>query len=139
LDKKEFKIMFITLRGEVLPTAQATVSFKWAELACKCGCRTAYVEEEALEKLQQLRDFLGKPITINSASRCPIHNAKVGGAPKSQHRSTETSPSTAFDILLGNLDKEEVISAARAVGFKGLGINYKTFVHVDNRDTLAIW
>jgi hypothetical protein len=69
--------MFITLRGEVLPTAQATVSFKWAELACKCGCRTAYVEEEALEKLQQLRDFLGKPITINSASRCPIHNAKL--------------------------------------------------------------
>jgi hypothetical protein len=37
--------------------------------------------------------------------------------------------------LLGNLDKEEVISAARAVGFKGLGINYKTFVHVDNRET----
>ena len=50
-----------------------------------------------------------------------IHNAKVGGAPKSQHRATKSRPSTAFDISLHGVDKEELIQAARVCrDLKGL-------------------
>ena len=118
---------------------QASVSFKWSELECRCGCNTRYIENEAISKLQKLRDILQKPIIINSAARCPLHNVRVGGSPKSQHRSTQQNPSTAFDISLKGLNKEEVIKAAKFAGFKGLGINYNSFVHVDNRKYSATW
>jgi len=117
----------------------ASVSFKWSELECKCGCKTIYVEDEAIDKLQKLRNILQRPIIINSAARCPLHNVRVGGSPKSQHRSTKQSPSTAFDISLKGLNKEELIKAAKFAGFKGLGVNYNSFVHVDNRKYFATW
>jgi uncharacterized protein YcbK (DUF882 family) len=131
--------MISTIKGDVLPTALATTAFTWREISCKCGCNSAYVQQEALTKLQSLRDLLGKPITLNSACRCPIHNARVGGAPQSQHRATENSPSTAFDISLHEQDKEAIIHAAKAVDFKGLGVNYNSFVHVDNRPISVTW
>jgi zinc D-Ala-D-Ala carboxypeptidase len=131
--------MISTLTGEVLPTARATSSFAWQEIACKCGCNSAYVQQDALNKLQSLRDLLGKPIILNSACRCPIHNARVGGAPQSQHRATENNPSTAFDISVHDQDKDAIIYSAKAVGFKGLGINYNSFVHVDNRPIVTTW
>tara|TARA_R110000822_G_scaffold26967_4_gene80918 strand:- start:82 stop:504 length:423 start_codon:yes stop_codon:yes gene_type:complete len=118
---------------------QASVSFKWSELECKCGCGTRYVQDEAIDTLQRLRNILQRPMIINSAARCPLHNVRVGGSPKSQHRATEQCPSTAFDISLKGLDKQDLIEAAKAAGFKGLGINYKSFVHVDNRKYFATW
>ena len=78
----------------------ASTSFLWSELECKCGCGNRFIQREAIHKLQLMRNLLGKPIIINSAARCPIHNTTVGGAPKSQHRATESRPSTAFDISL---------------------------------------
>ena len=117
----------------------ASPHFKWSEFACRCGCGCTYVSQDAIDKLEELRVLLGAPIRINSACRCPIHNAKVGGAPLSQHRSTKRSPSTAFDIALGSHDKQDIISLAERVGFKGIGLNYKTFVHVDDRPNKARW
>ena len=38
-----------------------------------------------------------------------------------------------------DIDKEAIIYSAKAVGFKGLGINYNSFVHVDNRPKEATW
>ena len=117
----------------------ASKNFKWSELACKCGCGTSYVSKSAIIKLQKLRDMMGSPITINSCCRCPLHNARVGGVPNSQHRSTLTSPTTAFDIALDDHDKQFLIDCAVKAGFKGIGINYKTFVHVDDRERYARW
>jgi len=117
----------------------ASPHFKWSEFACKCGCGCTYVSQDAIDKLEELRVLLGAPIQINSACRCPIHNAKIGGAPMSQHRSTKASPSTAFDIAIGNHDKQDIISLAERVGFGGIGIKYNTFVHVDDRPNKARW
>jgi len=117
----------------------ASPHFKWSEFACKCGCGCTYVSEKAIEKLETLRVLLSAPMTINSCCRCPIHNAKVGGAPLSQHRATKTNPSTAFDIAIGNHDKQEIIELAELAGFKGIGTKYKTFVHVDDRPKRARW
>lgn len=117
----------------------ASPHFKWSEFACRCGCGTTYVSQDAIDKLEELRVLLSAPLRINSACRCPIHNAKIGGAPLSKHRSTKRSPSTAFDIAIGNHDKQEIIELAERVGFKGIGTKYKTFVHVDDRPNKARW
>lgn len=134
---------------EQIAAEYATPHFKWSELECKgdcAGCSYAidaggpvrYIQVEALARLEALRVELNQPLIVNSAARCPRHNASVGGAPRSQHRSTEDSPSTAFDIRL-TLPKEELIAAAERCGFKGIGANYKTFVHIDNRSRRARW
>ena len=117
----------------------ASTSFLWTELMCKCGCGNIFIQDQAIDKLQKLRDIIQKPLIINSAARCPLHNAKVGGAPKSQHRATKSRPSTAFDVSLSGLRKKDLIEAAKMAGFKGLGINYNSFVHVDNRKFSAVW
>ena len=57
----------------------------------------------------------------------------------SQHRATKSNPSTAFDIAIGNHDKQEIIDLAELAGFKGIGTKYKTFVHVDDRPNRARW
>lgn len=94
---------------------------------------------QSISKLQRLRDILGKPIKINSACRCPLHNARVGGVTNSTHRSTQYHPACAFDISLHGHDKATVITAAEQAGFKAIGINYNTFVHVDDRSRFTRW
>ena len=118
---------------------RASVSFIWSELVCKCGCGNRHIQKEAIDKLQKTRDIMQAPLTITSAARCPLHNVRVGGAPRSQHRATRGCPSTAFDISLRGLDKEELINAAKLAGFKGFGVNYNSFLHIDNREFAAIW
>lgn len=39
----------------------------------------------ALDKLQALRDRLGKPLIVRSAYRSPEHNRAVGGATRSKY------------------------------------------------------
>lgn len=65
---------------------------------------------------------------INSAYRDPEHNAKVGGAKKSQH-----IHGNAFDVNVADLDRPErlkMIEAARAAGFQGIGV-YNNALHFD--------
>lgn len=116
-----------------------TEHFSKRELECRCGCGTCYVSKQALSKLETLRRLAGRPVFINSACRCPTHNARVGGAPRSQHRSTINRPATAFDISLRNFRKDELIKLAVQAGFKGIGENYNSFVHVDDRINYARW
>nr|WP_245902591.1 D-Ala-D-Ala carboxypeptidase family metallohydrolase [Pararhodobacter marinus] len=69
-----------------------------------------------MDKLQALRDRLGKPLIVRSAYRSPEHNRAVGGAPGSKHMQ-----GTAFDIAMSNHDPAAFEAAARAVGFLGFG------------------
>lgn len=117
----------------------ARKNFKWAELECKCGCGTAYISASALDKLQALRDLLGKPLRLNSAARCVDHNRAEGGKDNSFHISSDDQQSCAFDIDLEGHDKRALIAAAERVGFLGIGVNYATFVHVDDRGYYARW
>ena len=119
--------------------SNATKNFLWIELQCKCGCGIRNISPRALRKLQLMREIVGKPFTINCACRCPLHNARVGGAPRSQHRCTVNIQCTAFDISLTGHDKQTMIKAAEKAGFGGIGINYRTFIHVDDRGYRARW
>jgi len=69
-------------------------NFSPAEIACR-GTGQLKLHPEALDKLQTLRDRLGKPLIVNSAYRSPEHNRAVGGAPR-RARSTWTARHSIF-------------------------------------------
>ena len=89
--------------------------FSPAEIACR-GTGRLLINEPALDKLQALRDRLGKPLIVRSGYRSPEHNSAVGGAARSKHLE-----GAAFDIAMRNHDPHAFEAAARAVGFKGFG------------------
>lgn len=81
-----------------------------------------------LDLLQAARTAWGKSLTINSAYRDPAYNAKVGGAPMSQHKLGR-----AFDISVRGMsaqEKAELVKHMYNMGFTGFG-GYNTFLHVD--------
>lgn len=101
-------------------------NFSPSEIACR-GSGSLRINEEALDKLQALRDRLGKPLIVRSAYRSQAHNRAVGGAPRSKHLD-----GAAFDIAMANHDPVEFEAAARAVGFLGFGFYPRSgFIHVD--------
>lgn len=101
-------------------------NFSPAEIACR-GTGQIKLHPEALDKLQTLRDRLGKPLIFRSAYRSPEHNRAVGGATASKHMD-----GTAFDIAMANHDPAAFETAARAVGFLGFGYYPRSgFMHID--------
>jgi len=101
-------------------------SFSPAEIACR-GTGAIKINTEALDKLQTLRNRLGKPLIVRSAYRSPRHNRAVGGAKASKHMD-----GTAFDIAMSNHDPAAFEATARAVGFLGFGFYPRSgFIHVD--------
>jgi zinc D-Ala-D-Ala carboxypeptidase len=101
-------------------------SFSPQEIACK-GTGSLAINEDALDKLQALRDKLGRPLLLTSAYRSPEHNKRVGGAKNSQHML-----GIAFDVRMENQDPQKFEAAARAVGFTGFGYYPKQgFMHID--------
>ncbi len=100
--------------------------FSPAEIACR-GTGRLKLHPEAMDRLQALRDRLGKPMIVTSAYRSPAHNKAVEGAPRSKHMD-----GTAFDISMANHDPVAFEAAARAVGFLGFGTYPRSnFMHVD--------
>jgi len=76
-------------------------------------------------KLDNARAVIGAPVKITSAFRCPLHNARVGGAPRSFHKY-----GMAADIKIGPHDRFKLKAVFEKVGFGGLGL-YQSFIHVD--------
>jgi len=87
-------------------------------------------------QLQRLRDYTGRPITINSAYRCPDHNSKIKGSSRSQHLLGKAAditiqslkPAEVFVIIEDLIDMGELLQG-------GVGA-YDTFTHYDIRRTL---
>ena len=107
-------------------TAWRWPNFSPAEIASR-GDGKLLINEPALDKLQALRDQLGKPLIVRSAYRSPEHNRAVGGAKRSKHLI-----GAAFDIAMENHDPATFEAAAREVGFLGFGFYPRSgFMHVD--------
>jgi hypothetical protein len=101
-------------------------SFSPAEIACR-GTGAIKINTDAMDKLQTLRNRLGKPLIVRSGYRSPSHNRAVGGAPASKHML-----GTAFDIAMSNHNPAAFAEAARAVGFLGFGTYPRSgFMHID--------
>lgn len=100
-------------------------NFTPAEIACPC-CGEVYLDADSMDALQEARAAAGRLFILNSAHRCAIHNARVGGAPLSQHKWI------AFDISLAGHDRIRLFEILREAGFGSFGF-YRTFIHADMR------
>ena len=122
---------------------QITKNFNLSEFLCRDGSKIPdnllpNVVELA-ENLQVLRDYLGVPLTINSAYRSPAYNSKIGGAKFSQHLEAK-----AADISTSKFTPEQVHAAILKLISEGkmkqggVGL-YNSWVHYDTRGTAARW
>jgi zinc D-Ala-D-Ala carboxypeptidase len=97
--------------------------FSRREFACH-HCGQVEVSGELVSALERLRSSVGQPIYIVSGYRCAIHNAAVGGAPRSQHLYGK-----AADLSRGVATIRQALEA----GFTGVGHRGSWAVHVDVR------
>ena len=110
-----------------------SANFSVKEFECKCGkCPETLINLDHVERLQQLRDNIGRSITITSAYRCLAHNTAVGGEKNSQHMKGH-----ATDITVKGMTPDEVADACEKL-FDGIG-RYDTFTHIDSRGRKARW
>jgi hypothetical protein len=121
-------------------TKRLSENFLASEFMCKgkACCSSGLIDDELVKILQQIRDHFGKPVTINSAYRCPKHNEKVGGSSGSYHKYGQ-----AADIKVKDTAPAEVAKYAESIGVLGIGL-YETdadgyFVHIDTRTKKYFW
>lgn len=108
---------------------QVTENFKAEEFRCKgetCKCGKIYISKQLVEKLQELRDIIGKPINVNSGYRCPIHNEFVGSDSKSPHLLGK-----AADIRIEGVSSKEIAIVAEQIGFDGIAYINDKSIHLD--------
>tara|TARA_B110000259_G_C13951029_1_gene376777 strand:- start:571 stop:963 length:393 start_codon:yes stop_codon:yes gene_type:complete len=123
-----------------------THNFSKSEFECKSGEEMPLDVLENVKllaiQLQKIREYVGKPIRINSAYRSEAHNEAIGGVKTSQHILGK-----AADITIDTFTPDEVVSIIENMltnemlgGFYigGLG-SYNTFTHIDIRDKKARW
>ena len=112
-----------------------TKNFSKSEFDCNDGSEMPNKVLERIkllsEQLQILRDYIGKPIKINSGYRSPEYNHKIGGAKHSQHKL-----GNAADIRVEGVSPREVHSIISELikdgrmKEGGLG-KYNSFTHYD--------
>jgi hypothetical protein len=91
------------------------------------------MEALVTEVMDPAREKLGKPIICNSGFRCPIHNAKVGGATGSQHMKGEAMDIAPAGLQVTAYGLQELERLARIIVANGKFdqlIVYPTFLHV---------
>lgn len=109
-------------------------NFSSDELKCSC-CGEEKIQQWALDKLQAVRDIVGRPITVTSAYRCSNHPVESKKSKSGTH-----NQGIAFDIYVSNgAEKHELVTAGLLVGASGIGVD-KNFIHLDWRDSIpVIW
>ena len=117
-------------------TSALSKNFTREEFKCPCGCTRQMVDSELVEKMQAVREKLGKPIKITSGYRCIPHNAAVKGSSGSKHRY-----GMAADWRMKDRNINPVALGIIATQyFKAVGIYWYdgcAIVHTDTRDTKA--
>ena len=124
-----------------MDTAPAHPTLDWSrwpnfaerEFRCRCGCGRAEMAADFLDRLQAIRDRLGRPLAVSSGCRCPDYNARVSTTGRDGPHTT----GRAADIAVAGADAEFVESVARALGMTGRGVKQHgpwagRFLHLDN-------
>lgn len=108
--------------------------FSDKELACHhCGVNEC--TQPLVDGLEELRTVIGRPVIVDDAYRCPVHNAEVGGVAHSQHEL-----GNAADIRVEGMTARQLYAAAAKIpAFHGFGVSEGDYIHVDVRETPAKW
>lgn len=116
-------------------SVQLSKNFTSIEFDChgKGCCSSTKIDSKLVNYLQQIRDYFGKAVSINSGYRCVKHNASVGGASKSNHMDGE-----AADIRITGKTPIELARVAEKLGILGIGV-YNWGIHIDTRTTKYFW
>lgn len=112
-------------------------SVHYADTELRCPhCLVNGCKQRLLDALEAFRAIAGKPVLINSAYRCAVHNKAVGGAPRSQH-----VQGIAADIYVKGMTAAQLEAVARQVlAIKGIGrADFQSYLHLDLRKTRAEW
>jgi|TARA_R110000822_G_scaffold309217_1_gene438332 uncharacterized protein YcbK (DUF882 family) len=122
---------------------QLTKNFSLSEFACNDGSITPPPVIDKLKilakNLEVLREYLDKPIKVNSGYRSPLYNIRIGGAKTSQHLFGKAS-----DIVVDGYTPKQVFDAIETLQARGQmaigGLKaYGTFTHYDIRGHVARW
>lgn len=108
-----------------------TKNFSKGEMQCPC-CHKCDMNATFMDKLQDVRDSVGKPLTVTSGYRCKKRNEAVKGAKNSMHTYGQAVDLACDDMFL----RYEIVKAAIKVGFNGIEISPK-HVHLDDRQSTA--
>lgn len=120
-----------------------TNNFKKEEFRSNDGSHFPYEVKQNLkvlaEQLEVLREYLGKPIKINSGYRSPEWNKKIGGTENSQHVLGKAS-----DIVVDGLSPKDVADAIEELISEGKMLEgglgrYDSFTHYDIRGKKSRW
>ena len=90
---------------------------------------------ELAEVLEAIRVHFDRPVVVSSGYRTEAHNAAKGGAAYSRHKY-----GMAADIRIYGVSPVDIAAYAETLlkGRGGIGI-YKSFCHVDVRETRSRW
>lgn len=104
--------------------------FKASEFTCS-HTGTEKMDQGFINKLNNLREIYGKPMTVSSGYRDSTHPVE---AVKKDPTSGAHVSGKAADILIERKNAYELLSLAFDVGFTGIGVNQKggaRFLHLD--------
>lgn len=122
--------------------ALATKHFKFKEYDCPCdyaNCNVTIVDGELLEKVENLRSRIGRPIIITGGFRCAKHqeDLREKGFETAEGRSSHEDGKAA-DLYCASINGAELALAAEKVGFRNIG-TAETWIHADVREGERRW
>ena len=109
-------------------------NFSRYDVQCSCGCGTSLVSPKLIEKLQHVRDILGKSMTITSGVRCESFIKSINGNLVSNHIPDLDRIWLAVDITCTNsIDRYELVKVVQKF-FKRIrivGEHSGNFIHLN--------
>lgn len=100
--------------------------FKKSEFTCKCGCGLNNIQLDAVKIADEVREHFGSPAIVTSGTRCPKHNAEVGGVANSRHLKGK-----AIDMYVQNVSWYDLLEYLREIEQKG---KIRYCYHINNSD-----
>lgn len=99
---------------------------------CDPPCSLQDMEQGLMDMLDDVRARAGIPLVLNCAYRSRAHDMAMGRSGNSAH-----TRGRAVDVRCNtSATRFKIVKAALAAGFTRIGIA-KTFIHLDNDNTLA--
>lgn len=101
------------------------------EFTCRCGCNQNLIEDDFVDKLDELRGRCGFALRVNSGYRCSEHNERVSTTGLDGPHTT----GRAVDFGVSHRQALMLLRHAMWMDFTGFGLNQKgegRFVHLDD-------